>query len=97
MGELHTTLPPASDTYYSNGLQHIVSTKYNEEANKQETNEDVSIRLYIQKFFVTRLDSSKSGVKSYIGGDIPMMYYNEIMSDKKVDESTVVSKKVKFT
>lgn len=68
---------PTCNTYHINGLQHIVSENYNKEASKKE--EDETIRLYLQKYFVSRLDSTKPGVKMYIGGDIPMMYYNEII------------------
>jgi hypothetical protein len=36
----------------------------------------------LQKYFVSRLDSSSPGAKIAIGGDIPLMYYNEITGKK---------------
>ena len=76
--DIQITHKPTYFTYHINGLQHIVSEEYKIETAKQE--QDSKLRLYLQKYFVSRLDSTKPGVKMYIGGDIPMMYYNEINS-----------------
>ena len=66
------------DLYNLNGIQHFVSKKYSDEA--KDTEKMNSILMYLQKYFVSRLDStSPNGAKIAIGGDIPLMYYNEIM------------------
>jgi hypothetical protein len=68
-----------SELHNLNGIQHVVSNKYGEEA-REKLN---PVQLYLQKFFVSRLDSTSPGAKVVIGGDIPLMYYNEIMKKEK--------------
>ena len=67
-----------------NGIQHFVSNKYRTEALNP-------VQLYLQKFFVSRLDSTSPGAKIVIGGDIPLMYYNEILEKQiKLDSPRLV-------
>lgn len=61
--------------YNLNGIQHLVSIEYGKEAKTNLKNE----LMYLQKYFVSRLDSTTpGGAKIAIGGDIPLMYFNEI-------------------
>ena len=67
--------------YNLNGIHHFVSKLYDTEARDQEQLKPV--QLFLQKFFVSRLDSTASQVKLAIGGDIPLMYYNDIIDGTK--------------
>lgn len=75
-GELHNL----------NGIQHFVSNKYRTEAKDKLK----PVQLYLQKYFVSRLDSTSPGAKIAIGGDIPLMYYNEILGKKELDSPRLV-------
>ena len=67
--------------YNLNGIHHFVSKLYDTEARDQEQLKPV--QCFLQKFFVSRLDSTASQVKLAIGGDIPLMYYNDIIDGTK--------------
>lgn len=59
-----------------NGLQHFMSAKHLQDVVKTET----AYIKYLQKYFLPRIKPETRGIRIAIGGDVPLMYYDEIVS-----------------